>query len=66
MRQAGDRQVKMALKELAGLLVSHQSALLRANARDLARQDPDNPRNDRLLLDSARIGAIAGSLLLGI
>jgi glutamate-5-semialdehyde dehydrogenase len=53
LRRASDRQVKMALKELAALLVSQQAALLRANAKDLERQDPDNPRNDRLLLNEA-------------
>jgi glutamate-5-semialdehyde dehydrogenase len=63
LRRASDRQVKMALKELASLLVSQQAALLRANAKDLARQDPDNPRKDRLLLNEARIRAIAGSVL---
>ena len=63
MRRASGRQVKMALKELSSLLVSQQATLLRANAKDLARQDPDNPRNDRLLLNEARIRAIAGSVL---
>jgi glutamate-5-semialdehyde dehydrogenase len=63
LRRASDKQVKMALKELASLLVSRQAALLRANAKDLTRQDPNSPRKDRLLLNVARIEAIASSLL---
>ena len=62
LRQATDRQVKAALQLLALELEAQQATLLRANARDLARQDPDNPRNDRLLLNEQRIRAIAQSI----
>ncbi len=62
LRRASDRQVKMVLKELASLLESQQASLLRANAKDLARQAPDDPRRDRLLLNEQRINAIARSI----
>ena len=37
-------------------------AVLKANAKDLAKQDPDNPRNDRLMLNEQRIQNIAKSI----
>lgn len=62
LRRATDRQVKTALQLLASELERNKSLLLKANARDLERQDPDNPRNDRLLLNEQRIRAIAASI----
>ena len=50
LRSAGGRQVQAVLKSLAGLLETSAGPLLRANALDLARQDVDDPRRDRLLL----------------
>src|SRR6201991_13264 len=62
LRRATDRQVKTALVVLAAELEAQSGLLLKANAKDLSRQDPDNSRNDRLLLNEQRIRAIAGSL----
>jgi len=62
LRGASGRQVQAALKLLASLLESERAGLLRANAKDLGRQDLDNPRNDRLMLDEQRIRAIAASI----
>ncbi|MES1160875.1 MAG: glutamate-5-semialdehyde dehydrogenase, partial [Bacteroidota bacterium] len=62
LRAASDRQIKSALKQLADSLEEKKAVLLRANAKDLARQDPANPRNDRLLLNEDRIRSIARSI----
>jgi glutamate-5-semialdehyde dehydrogenase len=62
LRKAGDRQIQGTLKMLAALLEKHSVSLLKANAKDLARQAPDDPRNDRLMLDRQRIGDIAQSI----
>jgi glutamate-5-semialdehyde dehydrogenase len=63
LRRASGRQVQTALKHLASLLESSgRAGLLRANAKDLSRQDPDNPRWDRLMLDEQRIRGIAASI----
>lgn len=62
LRNASDAQVKKALRALADLLETGSGSLLRANARDIARQAPDNPRNDRLLLNEQRIHSIAQSV----
>lgn len=62
LRNAGDAQIRKALRTLAVLLESENGALLRANAKDLARQDADNPRNDRLMLNEQRVRSIARSI----
>jgi glutamate-5-semialdehyde dehydrogenase len=62
LRRAGDGQIKAALKALAASLEAQAGVLLRANAKDLGRQDPSNPRNDRLLLNEERIRGIARSI----
>ena len=62
LRNARDGQVKKALQTLAELLETAHGPLLLANAKDLSRQEPDNPRNDRLLLNEQRVRAIARSV----
>jgi glutamate-5-semialdehyde dehydrogenase len=62
LRRVSEKQVKAALRMLAKSLEDEPAALLRANAKDLARQEPGNPRNDRLMLNEERIGAIARSI----
>jgi glutamate-5-semialdehyde dehydrogenase len=62
LRNASEAQRKKALRGLADLLETESGAMLRANVRDLGRQAPDNPRNDRLLLNEQRIRAIAQSI----
>jgi glutamate-5-semialdehyde dehydrogenase len=62
LRRAGDRQIKGVLGTLADLLESNQAVILRANARDLGRQKPGDPKNDRLMLNEQRIRSIAEAL----
>jgi glutamate-5-semialdehyde dehydrogenase len=62
LRGASGRQVQAALKALAELLETAEGPLLRANALDIAKLDPDDPRRDRLLLNGPRIAAIAASI----
>lgn len=62
LRRATEQQIKGALKSLAGALVQHTDVLIKANAKDLALQAPDNPRNDRLMLNEQRIKAIANAV----
>jgi glutamate-5-semialdehyde dehydrogenase len=62
LRGADGRQVKTALRALAELLETSAGLLLRANALDLARKDPNDPQRDRLLLTDERILAIAASI----
>lgn len=62
LRKASASQIKKALQGLAALIETENLPLLRANARDISRQEPGNPRNDRLLLNEQRIKAIAQSI----
>ncbi|AXY72481.1 glutamate-5-semialdehyde dehydrogenase [Paraflavitalea soli] len=57
-----NQQLQQLLRALGDELIAQTNALLKANAKDLARQAPDNPRNDRLLLTEARIKNIANSI----
>ncbi len=56
------QQLQQLLRALSDELVAQSKGLLKANAKDLAKQDPDNPRNDRLLLTEQRIKNIAASI----
>lgn len=62
IQNAGDEQIKNILFNLADELIASRAMLLEANAKDLARQSPDNPRNDRLMLNEQRIKGIADSI----
>lgn len=62
LRQASDKQLKTALLQLADALEKNSVAILKANQLDVAKQDPDNPRVDRLLLNKERIAGIANSI----
>lgn len=50
------------LLKLAELTEENMSAVLAANALDLARMEPENPKYDRLLLTEERLLAIAADL----
>ncbi len=59
MARATDSQRQALLHRLADLLLQNEAAILEANARDMARMDPQDPKRDRLLLTSARIAQLA-------
>jgi glutamate-5-semialdehyde dehydrogenase len=44
-------------------MLTSSAALLEANKLDLSKQAPDNPKNDRLMLNEQRIKNIAASIL---
>lgn len=62
LKSVSEKQLKAALNALAKELEANKAVLIRANKRDLAKQSPDNPRNDRLLLNEQRIKSIADSI----
>ena len=55
-------EIDNILRELAARVRESAPVLLEANAADLARMDPANPRYDRLQLTEARIADIADGL----
>ncbi len=62
LRRTSGKQIKTALMMLADSLEKNNVTILKANAKDLAKQESDNPRNDRLMLNKERIINIANSI----
>jgi glutamate-5-semialdehyde dehydrogenase len=62
LRQATDKQLKAVLLQLADELEKSSTAILKANQLDVEKQDPENPRVDRLILNKQRIAGIANSI----
>lgn len=62
VRAVTDKKLKQVLSMLATELEAQMPALLRANKKDVDKQDPANPRTDRLRLNEERIRAIAKSI----
>ena len=62
LRNCTDKQIKAALQSIANGLLENAALLLKANAKDLAKQDSDNPKNDRLMLNEQRIKNIAKAI----
>jgi glutamate-5-semialdehyde dehydrogenase len=62
LQQLSNKEIQQLLYALAGELEGNTKILLKANAKDLARQTAGNPKNDRLLLNESRIKAIAKSI----
>lgn len=62
LQDLSNKALQELLQAISRALMANTDALLKANAKDLARQDPDNPKNDRLLLNAQRITNIASSI----
>lgn len=57
-----DEKINQILQATADALVAATEEILAANAVDLARMDPENPKYDRLKLTPDRVKAIAGDM----
>ena len=62
LNNATGDQLNTCLRTLADLTEANIPAVLAANALDLARMEPENPKYDRLLLNEDRLRAIAADL----
>jgi len=62
LRNTPDAQIKKALKMLADAVESGMDIILKANSVDVEKQDANDPRTDRLLLNKQRITNIAASI----
>jgi len=62
VRRLNDASKQALLLHLADLIVAQQAAVLQANQIDLDRMDDADPKKDRLLLNPARLEAIAASI----
>jgi glutamate-5-semialdehyde dehydrogenase len=62
LRKASDVQIKRALKMLADELEEKANTVIKANKKDVEKQDANDPKTDRLLLNEQRIKSIANSI----
>ena len=60
--QLQEDRINQILQDLAIKARQSQEQILKANQQDLARMDPDNPKYDRLQLNSIRIESIASDI----
>jgi len=63
LQELSANQINLILKDIAKALINNTAAILKANAKDLAKMDKSSPLYDRLLLNESRIKSIAGSIL---
>ena len=62
LQKAPDTLIKKVLLQLATEIEKNIPALIKANKKDLARKEKDDPKNDRLMLNEKRINNIADSI----
>src|SRR4051794_31620816 len=62
LRGADNEQIKKTLLSIADAIEGKIQLLLEANSKDLAKQDPNNPNYDRLMLNEKRILNIVNSI----
>jgi glutamate-5-semialdehyde dehydrogenase len=62
LQALSNKKIQQLLVAIGDALLADINGLLKANAKDLALQAPDNPRNDRLLLTAERIRNISKSI----
>jgi glutamate-5-semialdehyde dehydrogenase len=62
LRNATDAQIKRTLLALANALEKNSAVIIKANKKDVAKQDPNDPKVDRLILNEQRIKNIADAI----
>ena len=62
LQTMSDETISQILREVASALRNATDDILKANAEDLARMSPDNPKYDRLKLTPDRIAGIAADM----
>lgn len=62
LRNTSDAQLKRTLRMLADEMEKHAAKIISANKKDVAKQDANDPRADRLLLNESRIKNIAAGM----
>jgi glutamate-5-semialdehyde dehydrogenase len=63
LQGASEDQIGKILHDLSKQMEASSAELIEANKLDLSKQAPDNPKNDRLMLNEQRIKNIAVSVL---
>ncbi|PUZ24694.1 glutamate-5-semialdehyde dehydrogenase [Chitinophaga costaii] len=63
LRTLADAQKQQLLRQVAALLLQQSDAIVAENKKDLDRIPDSDPKKDRLLLDAARIAALADTMI---
>ena len=62
LQQLPEKRLEKMLHALSEAIIKNETVILKANQKDLASKDPDDPKNDRLMLNSQRLKSIANSI----
>lgn len=62
LRNATDAQIKKTLLALADALEKNSASIIKANKKDVVKQDLNDPKVDRLILNEQRIKNIASAI----
>ncbi|WP_346237115.1 glutamate-5-semialdehyde dehydrogenase [Niabella insulamsoli] len=62
LQQLPERKLKQLLNEIARQMIQNEAAILKANEKDLSSKDANDPKNDRLMLNSARLKNISKAI----
>lgn len=62
LQKLSEKQLKSLLQAIADGILKNEPAILKANKKDLAAKDPDDPKNDRLMLNSERLKNISNAI----
>lgn len=62
LQRLPEKQLKGLLNTIADGIIAGEAAIIKANKKDLAAKDPNDPKNDRLMLNSERLKNIAGAI----
>lgn len=62
LQNLSETQLKKLLYAISDAIIANEAAILKANAKDLAAKDPDDPKNDRLMLNPQRLKNIAAAI----
>lgn len=57
-----DQKIQLVLQEIANLAWERREVIFKANAQDLSRMDPKDPKYDRLLLNEDRLQGILNDI----
>ena len=62
LNQLSQADIDAILRKVASQIRTEEALILAANAQDLARMDPSDPKYDRLLLNPKRIADLAAAV----
>lgn len=62
LQRLSESQLKKLLVAISNTIIKNEATILKANQKDLAAKDPNDPKNDRLMLNKQRLHNIAAAI----